>query len=57
MGLAKCKCTSKQCRKKELSKASVHKQKRGTFLGKEVLWKMCEKEMQKGNAVKGCQLM
>jgi hypothetical protein len=40
---------------KELLKVLIHGQRRGTFLGKEVLWKMCESHAKR-NAEGGCYL-
>ncbi len=48
MGSVKGKCNSKK-RRKRVNKNFV-RQKRGTFFGKEVLRKMCEKPCQKRNA-------
>ena len=53
MGLVKANALINN-REKELLKVSIHGQKRGTFLGKEVLQdvrKVLQKEMQKGNAI------
>jgi hypothetical protein len=54
MGSVKGKCINNNG-EKELLKVSIHEQKRGTFLGKEVLQKMCKKsrqnKMQKGDGI------